>query len=217
MKRISKNSIPVDPLLVLILDEFGQPKNNGLKKALLLTKIDYLVQKELNNVDGYFWTYNSATEWKKQFPFWSENTIQQALKDLAEKDGLIVRARLSKVRFDRTLWYRVNEEGLNALIEKARNYVVQNPESSIAKSLRDVFNEDVGTSAQDLMGDQSAEFVRQNRKDRGIDGTSTDQPITKPSSEHTHNENERAIVETVGYLNEKARANYKATTATPTA
>lgn len=222
MVQISRNVIPFDPLLALILDEFGQPKNNGVKKALLLTQVEYWCSKKLHNVNGHFWTYNSASEWKKQFPFWSENTIQQALKDLADRDGLLVRERLSKVKFDKTLWYRVDEEGLNALMAKARNYVEQNPGSSMAQSLGDALRKDCGTSTQDL-GDEATEFDGWSHSACGMDGTNNDRPITEPSSypssepssypssDLTHNERERAIVEIVDYLNEKVGGHCKPT------
>lgn len=90
----------------------------GLNESIILQQIHYwntINQKANNNFrDGYYWTFNSYHEWTKQFPFWSARTVQRAITSL-EKLKLVVSGNYNKLQIDRTKWYRIDYEVLEAL------------------------------------------------------------------------------------------------------
>lgn len=83
-------------------------------KAIMLQQIFYWEQKSTHIHDGYRWVYNTVKEWHKQFPWLSEKTVQRYLKDLEDK-GFLVTGNYNKATFDRTKWYRVNQDTLDNL------------------------------------------------------------------------------------------------------
>jgi hypothetical protein len=103
------NPLVVDPDLAVKI---------GLNEAIILQQIHYWIKinesKNRNNHDGYFWAYNTYSQWHKQFPFWSERTIQRIILSL-EKNGLITSANYNKLKIDKTKWYRINYETLKTL------------------------------------------------------------------------------------------------------
>ena len=83
----------------------------GLNEAIVLQQIHYWLLKSNNVRDGYKWVYNSYSEWNKQFPFFSRNTMIRAFNSL-EKQGLLITANYNKAGFDKTKWYRIDYEKL---------------------------------------------------------------------------------------------------------
>ena len=83
----------------------------GLNEAIILQQIHYWLLKSNNIRDGYKWVYNSYSEWNKQFPFFSRNTMIRAFNSL-EKQGLLITANYNKAGFDKTKWYRIDYEKL---------------------------------------------------------------------------------------------------------
>ena len=83
----------------------------GLNEAIILQQIHYWLLKSNNVRDGYKWVYNSYSEWNKQFPFFSRNTMIRAFNSL-EKQGLLITANYNKASFDKTKWYRIDYEKL---------------------------------------------------------------------------------------------------------
>lgn len=83
----------------------------GLNEAIILQQIHYWLLKSNNVRDGYKWVYNSYSEWNKQFPFFSRNTMIRAFNSL-EKQGLLITANYNKAGFDKTKWYRIDYEKL---------------------------------------------------------------------------------------------------------
>lgn len=94
----------------------------GLNEAIVLQQIEYWIninekaKKESAFHDGFFWTYNTVSEWQEQFPFWSYDTVKRTLSKLRKKEILIT-DRFNKEGYDRTLWYRINYKKLNELEE----------------------------------------------------------------------------------------------------
>ena len=90
----------------------------GLNESIVLQQIHYwnsINEKTNNNFrDGYYWTFNSYHEWTRQFPFWSARTVQRAITSL-EKLKLVVSGNYNKLQIDRTKWYRIDYEVLEAL------------------------------------------------------------------------------------------------------
>lgn len=97
----------------------------GLNEAIVLQQVHYwLVHNERSNSqyhyhDGRWWTYNSIREWQeKNFPFWTEKTIRSAFKSL-EARGLILCGNFNRDNRDRTKWYTIDYDTLNAEGENA--------------------------------------------------------------------------------------------------
>ena len=83
----------------------------GLNEAIVLQQIHYWLQRSQNEINGHLWVYNSVAEWKKQFPFWSDDTIARTLKSLRQS-GVVVAEQLSKEPRDRSLYYRIDYAAL---------------------------------------------------------------------------------------------------------
>lgn len=107
----------------------------GLDSAILLHQIHYWVKinekANRNFQDGFFWTYNTFTDWGTHFPFWSVSTIKRIIKNLEDRK-LIVSSRFNKLGMDRTKWYRVNHELLISL----ENPLYQNDTMATAHSVK---------------------------------------------------------------------------------
>lgn len=90
----------------------------GLNECIILQQIHYWneINKQAKNnyKDGYYWTFNSITQWQEQFPFWSKNTIQRTITNL-EKMKLVIVGNYNKLKIDRTKWYRIDYNVLEAL------------------------------------------------------------------------------------------------------
>lgn len=90
----------------------------GLNEAIVLQQIHYWIeinrQSGKNSIDGYWWTYNTYTEWQSQFPFWSESTVKRIIANL-EKKGVVISGTFNKVGFDRTKWYRIDYAKIECL------------------------------------------------------------------------------------------------------
>lgn len=81
----------------------------GLNEAIILQQIHYWLDPRGNKnlKEGRHWVYNSYKEWKKQFPFWAERTLQRAILSL-EKLNLLIVSNFSKNPLDKTKWYTIN-------------------------------------------------------------------------------------------------------------
>lgn len=90
----------------------------GLNEAIVLQQIHYWIEvnraSENNFRDGYYWTYNSYSDWKKNFPWWSNKTIQRIFENL-RKYHLLIIGNFNKFKYDRTLWYRIDYRVLEEL------------------------------------------------------------------------------------------------------
>lgn len=92
----------------------------GLNEAIVLQQIHYWLninqKAKKNYYESKYWTYNSVAEWKKQFPFWSYETVKRTLLSL-RKINLLTTGSFNKAGFDKTLWYTIDYEWLNELHE----------------------------------------------------------------------------------------------------
>lgn len=90
-------------------------KEIGLNESLVFLQIEYWIAISDNERDGRKWTYQSTSAMKEQaFSFWSEDTIQRAIKSLVRKN-LIIEGEYNKKSYDRTKWYAINFEGVEKL------------------------------------------------------------------------------------------------------
>lgn len=105
----NKSPLLIDPDLAVIL---------GLHESIVIQQVHYWLkineESGRNFHDGYFWTYNSYSEWQKQFPFWNESSVQKIFLRL-EKQGYLISGNYNKLKVDRTKWYRINYDKLQTL------------------------------------------------------------------------------------------------------
>lgn len=87
----------------------------GLNEAIVLQQLHYWLQKSTNERDGRRWVYNTTKDWAEQFPFWSEDTIKRIMRGLRDQ-GIVVTATYNQMAIDRTLWYSVDYEKLDAIV-----------------------------------------------------------------------------------------------------
>jgi hypothetical protein len=90
----------------------------GLNEAIVLQQLHYWLQRSGKERDGRMWVYNSFPEWKEQFPFWSEDTIKRTMKSLRDA-GIVMVGNYNTASFDRTLWYSIDYDLLNASSQNA--------------------------------------------------------------------------------------------------
>lgn len=111
----------------------------GLNEAIVLQQVHYwlvgyreaeegLPKKEQRHFrQGRWWVYNSLSDWRTNFPFWSKRTIHRAINALkcageasmkgadakVQRDPLLIVLNFNTKTFDRTLWYTINYDGLS--------------------------------------------------------------------------------------------------------
>lgn len=93
-----------------------------LNEAIVLNQLNYWlgINKKAgkNFIDDRYWVYNSYSDWKaKDFPYWSEKTIQRTFTRLENK-GVVVSANYNKLGIDKTKWYTIDTEKLQELVDK---------------------------------------------------------------------------------------------------
>lgn len=110
-RNVSKLLIDESPLLVLP----SLAATIGLNEAIVLQQVHYWLQVKKSAgkdyIDGNYWVYNSFSEWNKQFPFWSINTIKRTFYSLEEK-GLLISGNYNQRNFDKTKWYSIDYSAL---------------------------------------------------------------------------------------------------------
>lgn len=93
----------------------------GLNEAIVLQQVHYWIEinkaKELNFYEDKYWTYNSMKEWGKSFPFYGDKTLKRIFNNL-EKLGILKTGNFNKLRMDRTKWYTIDYERLEAYIDE---------------------------------------------------------------------------------------------------
>ena len=114
----------------------------GLNEAIILQQMQYWIKKSTHEIDDKTWIYNSVSQWKEQFPFWSESTIDRTIRSL-DKLGLLFIGNYNRDRRDRTKWYSINYSQLDNIMKNAFS---QNDECNLS-------NCDNAISQDDLMQD----------------------------------------------------------------
>lgn len=96
-------------------------KNIGLNEAIILQQLNYWLESTPSGVEheGVRWIYNTHEKWQEQFPFWSTDTVKRGFASLKDQNLVLV-AKLSKNKSDRTNFYTVNHEKLDQLEAESR-------------------------------------------------------------------------------------------------
>ena len=100
-------------------------KDIGLKGAIVLSQIHYLVEQNIkckeDYADGYYWTATTYQQFCEMFPFFNKQSVKRVLKRL-ESSKLLFIDNHNKSKLDRTLWYRVNYVKLSEKYELGVTY-----------------------------------------------------------------------------------------------
>ena len=116
----NERSIPLYPTLAHTF---------GVQCAIILQQIRYWMQtfrdaEERQSADkrphyheGRWWVYNTYEQWQADnFGFWSKRTIQRHISTLEEM-GVLISAEFNKSTGDRTKWYSIDFDKMDALVE----------------------------------------------------------------------------------------------------
>lgn len=140
------NELFVDKSKTLIINTDLALVLGDLNEAIVLNQLNYWlgINKKAgkNFIDDRYWVYNSYSDWKaKDFPYWSEKTIQRTFTRLENK-GVVVSANYNKLGIDKTKWYTIDTEKLQELVDEFNS------------------DEDKMTNRQDNMTDRQDKMTR---------------------------------------------------------
>ncbi|MGO1370183.1 hypothetical protein, partial [Senegalia sp. (in: firmicutes)] len=113
----------------------------GLNEAIVIQQIHYWIEinkaKNINFNEDKHWTYNTMAAWREEFPFWSIETVKRTFKKLREKN-LLLTGNFNKLKIDRTIWYTINYDELEEIMEvsKEANPQAQNEPMEDAKMVQ---------------------------------------------------------------------------------
>jgi len=107
VNKLSKLLLDDKPLIILP----SLAEKIGLNESIVLQQLHYWLLESKNVKEGNKWVYNTYKDWQKQFPFWSEKTIQRTITKL-ENEGYILTGNYNKMRIDQTKWYRIDYDKL---------------------------------------------------------------------------------------------------------
>ena len=110
MSPVSSLVINEPPLQVLP----SLAKAIGLQEAIVLQQFHYWLGQSKNVNDGRKWIYNTFEQWALQFPFWSAEALRKIVRSLRNQ-GLIEVRKLSANAWDKTNFYAINYEALDAV------------------------------------------------------------------------------------------------------
>jgi hypothetical protein len=108
----NKSSLLIDEPPLMVLPTLAAAI--GLNEAIFVQQLHWLLVQFGKPVKGQEgrWVYNTITEWREKYPFWSERTIKRIVKELKEK-GVLRVGRFNKMAIDQTRWYSLDYEKLN--------------------------------------------------------------------------------------------------------
>lgn len=155
------NELFVDKSKTLIINTDLALVLGDLNEAIVLNQLNYWlgINKKAgkNFIDDRYWVYNSYSDWKaKDFPYWSEKTIQRTFTRLENK-GVVVSANYNKLGIDKTKWYTIDTEKLQELVDKFNS------------------GEDKMTNRQDNMTDRQDKMTcREGQNDRPLPEITTE-------------------------------------------
>ena len=155
------NELFVDKSKTLIINTDLALVLGDLNEAIVLNQLNYWLginrNAGKNFIDDRYWVYNSYSDWKaRDFPYWSEKTIQRTFTRLENK-GVVVSANYNKLAIDKTKWYTIDTEKLQELVDEFNS------------------NEDKMTNRQDNMTDRQDKMTcREGQCDRPLPEITTE-------------------------------------------
>lgn len=155
------NELFIDKSKTLIINTNLALVLGDLNEAIVLNQLNYWLginrKADKNFIDDRYWVYNSYSDWKaRDFPYWSEKTIQRTFTRLENK-GVVVSANYNKLAIDKTKWYTIDTEKLQELVDEFNS------------------NEDKMTNRQDNMTDRQDKMTcREGQCDRPLPEITTE-------------------------------------------
>lgn len=155
------NELFVDKSKTLIINTDLALVLGDLNEAIVLNQLNYWLginrKAGKNFIDDRYWVHNSYSDWKaKDFPYWSEKTIQRTFTRLENK-GVVVSANYNKLGIDKTKWYTIDTEKLQELVDEFNS------------------DEDKMTNRQDNMTDRQDKMTcREGQCDRPLPEITTE-------------------------------------------
>lgn len=155
------NELFIDKSNTLIINTDLALVSGDLNEAIVLNQLNYWLginrKAGKNFIDDRYWVYNSYSDWKaKDFPYWSEKTIQRTFTRLENK-GVVVSANYNKLGIDKTKWYTIDTERLQELVDEFNS------------------DEDKMTNRQDNMTDRQDKMTcREGQSDRPLPEITTE-------------------------------------------
>ena len=155
------NELFVDKSKTLIINTDLALVLGDLNEAIVLNQLNYWLginrKAGKNFIDDRYWVYNSYSDWKaRDFPYWSEKTIQRTFTRLENK-GVVVSANYNKLAIDKTKWYTIDTEKLQELVDEFNSH------------------EDKMTNRQDNMTDRQDKMTcREGQCDRPLPEITTE-------------------------------------------
>lgn len=166
------NELFIDKSKTLIINTDLALVLGDLNEAIVLNQLNYWLRINRkagkNFIDDRYWVYNSYSDWKaKDFPYWSEKTIQRTFTRLENK-GVVVSANYNKLGIDKTKWYTIDTEKLQELVDEFNS------------------DEDKMTNRQDNMTDRQDKMTcREGQCDRPLPEITTENINREYNSEIT--------------------------------
>ncbi len=124
-------------------------KKYGVHAAVLLQNIVFWIAKnaanDTNYIDGYYWTYNSASAMSKLFPYLTKKQVETALGKLRD-DGIILAENHNADLRDRTLWYTITPKGMELVGEQAFFGITKKESPYYQKGISHVTKKEYGCS-----------------------------------------------------------------------
>lgn len=94
----------------------------GRDEAIVVNQIEYWLSvfrqqndRERHLRDGRWWVWNTMNAWVDQFGIYSYNTLSAIFNKLKKNGILITSTDYNRESFDRTLWYSIDYERLEAI------------------------------------------------------------------------------------------------------
>ncbi len=87
----------------------------GVNEAIFLQNVAFWTHLNIANQknfhDGRYWTFNSIEAYTALFPYWTTRQLRVII-DSCISAGLLLKGKYSKLKYDKTSWYSISDEGL---------------------------------------------------------------------------------------------------------
>jgi DnaD/phage-associated family protein len=134
----------------------------GLNESIILQQLHYWLERSNHVYEGHKWVYNTYEEWQEQFPFWSVSTIRRIISKLEEK-GLIIVGNFNKSKIDKTKWYRIDYDKMNALSEPETSNVQSDTSTVQNEQTTDEIGSPSAQNEQSICSTWSDDLLNLNR------------------------------------------------------
>jgi len=143
----------------------------GINEALIISQLHYWLKHARRKHQGKMWVYNTLDQWHSLLPFLSKMTIRRAIGRL-EEAGIILSKELGKKR-DRTKYYTLDYDKLDAIWSKCTDEPVQNEQLQVFKMNSSLHNNTHENTAEDTDAkSEGVESMKNELKEVALKGDS---------------------------------------------